>query len=176
MHTIDGRFQLSAGDLVNHLACRHLTELNLEVAVGGRAAPSRWDPMLELLRERGMAHERAYIDHLQNAGHQVTSIEGVGIDDAKVASTVDAMRSGHDVIVQGALADGRWSGRTDILRRVEVPSDLGDWSYEVIDTPGEVVAGVVPCGPRPRASLPRPQGALPRVPLEPPVRFPQAQR
>ncbi len=134
MHTIDGRFQLSAGDLVNHLACRHLTELNLEVAVGERAAPSRWDPMLELLRERGLAHERAYIDHLQEAGHQVTSIEGVGIDDAKVAATVEAMRAGHDIVVQGALADGRWSGRTDILRRVEVPSDLGGWSYEVIDT------------------------------------------
>ena len=27
-----------------------------------------------------------------------------------------------------------WSGRADILRRVDVPSDLGDWSYEVIDT------------------------------------------
>ena len=25
-------------------------------------------------------------------------------------------------------------GRTDILKRVEAPSALGDWSYEVIDT------------------------------------------
>ena len=134
MHTINGKFHLSASDLVNHLACRHLTELNAEVAVGQRAAPSRWDPMLELLRERGLAHEREYIAHLQDAGHHVTSIGGVGVDDEKVASTVEAMRLGHDIIVQGALADGRWSGRTDILRRVEVPSDLGGWSYQVIDT------------------------------------------
>ena len=134
MHTIDGKLHLSASDLVNHLACRHLTELNAEVAAGDRAAPSHWDPMLKLLRERGLAHERQYIDHLQDAGHAVTSIGGVGIDDEKVASTVGAMRSGHDIIVQGALADGRWSGRTDILRRVDVPSDLGGWSYEVIDT------------------------------------------
>ena len=104
------------------------------MAAGQRAAPRRWDPMLKLLRERGLAHEREYITHLQDAGHSVTSIGGVGIDDEKVASTVEAMRSGHDIIVQGALADGRWSGRTDILRRVEVPSDLGGWSYEVIDT------------------------------------------
>jgi predicted RecB family nuclease len=44
------------------------------------------------------------------------------------------MRSGADVIVQGALFHGVWSGRADILRRVEVASDLGAWSYEVIDT------------------------------------------
>src|SRR5262249_9463375 len=29
---------------------------------------------------------------------------------------------------------GRWNGRADILRRVEMPSALGPWSYEVIDT------------------------------------------
>ncbi len=138
MHSVDGTLQLSASDLVNHLACRHLTELNAEVAVGARAAPSTWDPMLELLRRRGLAHERDYIEHLKDTGHQVTSIggvgEGVGINAATVAATVDAMRSGTEVIVQGALADGGWSGRADILRRIDVPSDLGDWSYEVIDT------------------------------------------
>ena len=64
----------------------------------------------------------------------MTSIGGVGINGTTVASTVNAMHSGHEIIVQGALTDGRWSGRTDILRRVEVPSNLGDWSYEVIDT------------------------------------------
>jgi uncharacterized protein len=38
------------------------------------------------------------------------------------------------VIVQGALADDGWIGRADILRRVETPSALGNWSYEAIDT------------------------------------------
>ena len=134
MHNVDGTLRLSAGDLVNHLACRHLTELNSEVAAGTRAVPNRWDPMLELLRKRGLAHEQAYIAHLEQAGCQVTSIGGVGIDAATVAATVDAMRSGDQIIVQGALADDGWGGRTDILRRVDVPSGLGGWSYEVIDT------------------------------------------
>ena len=35
MYTVDGKIQLNANDLVNHLACRHLTELNL----GGRGRP-----------------------------------------------------------------------------------------------------------------------------------------
>ena len=44
------------------------------------------------------------------------------------------MADGAEIIVQGAFQTGRWVGRTDVLRRVDVPSDLGTWSYEVIDT------------------------------------------
>ena len=57
-----------------------------------------------------------------------------GVDSASVSETLDAMRSGVSVIVQGALQVGQWSGRADVLRRVETPSGLGPWSYEVIDT------------------------------------------
>ena len=59
MDTIDGQIQFSANDLVNHLACRRLTELSNEVASGLGSAPGGWDPTLALLRERGLAHERA---------------------------------------------------------------------------------------------------------------------
>ena len=48
--------------------------------------------------------------------------------------TLDAMRGGAPIIAQGALQAARWGGRVDILRRVEKPSDLGAWSYEVTDT------------------------------------------
>ena len=48
--------------------------------------------------------------------------------------TLAAMRAGADVIVQGAFIHDGWGGRTDILKRVEKPSALGAWSYEVIDT------------------------------------------
>lgn len=44
------------------------------------------------------------------------------------------MRSGSEIIIQAALRHGRWSGRADVLRRVETPSDLGGFSYEIIDT------------------------------------------
>lgn len=134
MICVDGIMQLNAGDLVNHLACRHLTVLNLAVANGSLEAPARWNPALDLLRQRGLAHEQDYIQHLEDSGLQVTRIEGVGIYNTIVVETVDAMRAGCEVIVQGALSNGRWSGRPDILRRVETPSNLGSWSYEVIDT------------------------------------------
>nr|OAP95266.1 hypothetical protein A4U53_00010 [Rhizobium leguminosarum] len=47
---------------------------------------------------------------------------------------MDAMRSGQQIVVQAALRDGRWIGRADVLRRVERTSDVGPWSYEIIDT------------------------------------------
>src|SRR5207237_7600232 len=72
--------------------------------------------------------------HLKSQGFMVTVIEGIGIDDEAVARTRDAMKAGDEVIVQGAFRLNGWVGRTDILRRVETASDLGPWSYEVIDT------------------------------------------
>ena len=125
---------LSASDLVGHLNCRHLTWLDLAVAKGELSKPSVWDPVLELLVERGAQHERGYIEHLRAGGLSIVEIEGVGIDAAAAAKTLDAMKAGTPIIVQGALQTGRWSGRADILRRVETPSALGPWSYEVVDT------------------------------------------
>ena len=134
MDSVNGHIQLSASDLVNHLSCRHLTALNFEAASGVRAAPKRWDPGLELLRQRGLAHERDYIRHLEDSGLQAKYISGAGVDTESVTATVNAMRAGYEIIVQGALAEGRWGGRADILHRVDVPSKLGHWSYEVTDT------------------------------------------
>lgn len=48
--------------------------------------------------------------------------------------TLEAMKAGPDIIFQGALLDGAWGGYSDFLERVERPSSLGAWSYEVVDT------------------------------------------
>ena len=126
--------QLSASDLVAHLNCGHLTELDLNVASGTLHKPKIWDPLLEILRERGHRHEQAFTDHLTDQGLNAITIEGVDITDDAVAKTNEAMATGTDVIIQAALKHNRWVGRADILRRVERPSDLGAWSYEIIDT------------------------------------------
>lgn len=126
--------ELSATDLVGHLNCPHLTELDLSVATGALAKPKVWDPLLETLRERGRRHEEGFVEHLKAQGLETVRIDGVDITPDAVAPTQEAMASGADVIIQAALKHGRWSGRADILRRVEKPSDLGAWSYEIIDT------------------------------------------
>lgn len=134
MRKLEDNVQLSASDLVNHLYCEHLTELDLKVAEGAHAKPHHWDPLLEILRERGRRHEEAFTAHLRAQGLDTVEIEGIEVTPGAIEQTRDAMATGRDVIIQPALADGIWSGRADILRRVETPSDFGDWSYEIIDT------------------------------------------
>ncbi|MCY4653368.1 MAG: nuclease, partial [Dehalococcoidia bacterium] len=134
MRITDGRISFGAGDLVDHLACRYLTELNTRMAEGVLAAPGDRDPMLDLLRQRGLVHEQEYVRHLEESGCKITRIDGVGLSQEGVDETLEAMRSGCEIIVQAALSEGAWGGRADVLRRVDVPSELGDWSYEVIDT------------------------------------------
>ena len=127
-------FQLSATDLVGYLNCQHLSGLDCAVAEGALAKPKVWDPLLQILWERGSIHEQNYVTHLEQAGLDVVRIDGVDITDDAVKDTLAAMKLGTAIIVQGALSYNGWSGRADILRRVKKPSAIGDWSYEVIDT------------------------------------------
>jgi predicted RecB family nuclease len=64
----------------------------------------------------------------------VCEIGGVDITRETVGRTREALEAGTQVVVHGALTHGCWSGRADILRRVETPSAFGAWSYEAIDT------------------------------------------
>ncbi|HEV2104137.1 MAG TPA: TM0106 family RecB-like putative nuclease, partial [Candidatus Eisenbacteria bacterium] len=135
-----GRLRLSATDLANHLACRHLTALDRGAAEGRWRPPDWFRPETEVLKLRGLEHERAYLAHLERSGLTIVHLdEGEapgGAADGGTARerTRAAMRAGAAVIAQGTLADGRWLGRADVLRRVERPSALGAWSYEALDT------------------------------------------
>ena len=123
--------RLSASDLANHLACRHLTNQDLNQTLGRIPGPPRYDwqlAELETMRERGFQHEQAYIEEFCGTD---LSMERAP---RSRTTTVQAMRRGVDLIVQAALESGRWSGQADILRRVEGRSQLGDWGYEVVDT------------------------------------------
>jgi predicted RecB family nuclease len=134
MQKIGAMLNLSSGDLVGHLNCRYLTQLDLKVANGELEKPRVWDPVLETLAERGALHEQGFIDHIKSGGLAVTVIDGFGVDRMSLAATGDAMGRGDPIIVQGALQADQWNGRTDVLRRVETPSRFGAWSYEVMDT------------------------------------------
>ncbi len=130
------QIRLSASDLSNHLACRHLTTLELQVARGARTAPDWAAPDLKVIQELGLRHEKAYLAHLAAQG---LTVENLGHIDHKeeerlLAETLELMERGAEVIAQGALSDGEWFGRPDVLRRVAKPSKRWAWSYEVADT------------------------------------------
>ena len=135
MKRIEDSLKLSATDLVGYLNCRHLSELDRAAAEGALAKPKIWDhPLLKILWERGSVHEQNYVEHLTKDGLEPVRIEGIEVADEAVSQTLAAMKRGVQVIVQGALSHDRWVGRADILCRIETPSAIGNWSYEVIDT------------------------------------------
>src|SRR5690349_12422445 len=129
-----GLVRLSASDLVGFLSCRHLANLDKLVAMGKLAKPAVWDPSLEILRERGFRHEAAYLEHLRASGLELCSIPDGDLTTSFFDETCAAMRRGEPAIVQAVLRHGQWAGRADVLLRVEQPSALGAWSYEVVDT------------------------------------------
>jgi predicted RecB family nuclease len=137
MQAIDGELILSATDVVGFGACGHRTALDREVALGIRAKPQVDNPMGALLGGQGDAHQEAMLDRYRAAGLSIVKIPvpGHGPDalPAAEAQTVEAMRAGADVIYQATFFDLPWRGHADFLLKVDTPSDLGAWSYEVGD-------------------------------------------
>jgi predicted RecB family nuclease len=139
MQLLDGEIILSASDLTGFLACEHLTQLEMKAVRGLVERPVRDDPELDVLTRRGEEHE---LTHLTRLKTQVGKVAEIRTTDrwtradleAAQAGTVAAMRDGAEVIYQATFFDGKWRGHADFLLRVDTPSDLGAWSYEVADT------------------------------------------
>ena len=135
MERRDGTLWLSPSDLSGHLGCAHLTTLALEAAEGLRVKPSITSPYTKMIFAKGDAHELAYRDQLIALGREVAD---VGFDQrdwaAGAARTAELMRAGADVIYQAPFAFAGWRGVADFLERIDEPSDLGDYSYEAVDT------------------------------------------
>ena len=125
----------SATDLLNFLGCRHATVLDIEIMSGMLRRPnSADDGYLEILKEKGMEHERLYLEKLKAEGRSIAEIDRDPSMEVMAERTRQAMRSGAEVIYQGALTAPGWHGYSDFLLKVKTPSDLGDYSYEVADT------------------------------------------
>ncbi|MSQ24276.1 MAG: TM0106 family RecB-like putative nuclease [Chloroflexi bacterium] len=156
MQLIDGRPVYSASDLVGHLECSYLTELERAALDGLTARPHRRDAELDVLQRRGVEHELRYLRELQALGKTVVTI-GTGAggqvpalpDQSQVErhygtrlrndaeATRLAMAAGADIIYQATFFDGGWVGHADFLLRVddpERPSSLGAYHYEIADT------------------------------------------
>ncbi|MGA9730092.1 MAG: TM0106 family RecB-like putative nuclease [Candidatus Acidiferrales bacterium] len=133
MITLSRTIRLSATDASNHLACRHLTSLDLSVARGSRAAPKWRSPDLAVVQQLGARHEEAYLHSLLDQTLSFADLRELRDENASLLATDKFMRDGADVIAQGSMAIGRWFGRPDVLRKVSRPSRLGNWSYEVYD-------------------------------------------
>ncbi|CAN5374210.1 hypothetical protein BH09PSE3_BH09PSE3_23700 [soil metagenome] len=129
-----GHTLYSASDLVNFMGCAHATVLD----VGNLVAPASFAPDDEsavLLQEKGIEHERAYLNRLRVEGRSIQEISSKGTLEQRAQATLEAMQAGYDVVYQGAFLAGRWHGYSDfLLKRDDIPSSLGDFAYDVADT------------------------------------------
>ncbi len=125
----------SATDVANFLACHHLLTLDRAQAAGEIEKPFFHDPGIELLRKLGARHEQAFFRHLADTQRlEIVEIpSNVPLAEA-VANTLDALRRGVSAIYQATFQNGIWHGRSDFLVRVQKPSALGSWSFEVVET------------------------------------------
>ena len=138
----DGTLIVSATDLVGFLACDHLATLELGRVQSLWEKPIRRDdPTIALIQEKGDLHEANYLAGLRADGLDVVEIPTQELrtpDDLRAAQTItlEAMRTGADVIYQATFFDGRWRGHADFLfKRSDRPSPaLGSWSYDIADT------------------------------------------
>lgn len=138
----DGTLVLSSTDISAHLACAHLEQQRLAIAREERERPEApADAHADLVRRRGAAHEASQLSRLtEEARGEVADLtadfdvrDRRQLDDV-AARTVAAMRSGVRLIFQPTFFDGRWMGRADFLRRIEISSDLGSFAYEILDS------------------------------------------
>lgn len=125
----------SATDVAHFLSCHHLLTLDRAEAAGQLKKPFVHDPGLDLLKELGLRHEQAYLDHLnQSNGHRVVQVPTNIPWREAVDYTMQSLREGASAIAQATFQHGPWHGRSDVLIRVEKPSALGKWSYEPVET------------------------------------------
>ena len=142
MQLVDGQLIVSATDLVGHLACDHLSTLELGRVEGRWERPHRREDLtVQLMQDRGDAHERDHLERLRGRGLTIAEIDTRALRtpadlQAAEARTLAAMQAGADVVYQATFFDGRWRGHADFLyKRSDRPSPvLGHWSYDIADT------------------------------------------
>jgi uncharacterized protein len=117
------------------MSCKHATFLNLQLAKKIIPSPAVYDnPSLEALKQKGEEFEKGYISQQRESGKTVAEISRGNAEEA-VAKTLEAMKQGVDIIYQARLELDIWNGWADFLiKKVDKPSKLGNWYYEVMDT------------------------------------------
>ncbi|MCX6293290.1 MAG: TM0106 family RecB-like putative nuclease [Sphingobacteriales bacterium] len=126
------QFIFSPTDLSGFINCKHLTQLNKLAAEGAIKKPIRKNRVTEMLQQRGIDFENAFLLSLEAEGKSIIRISQDDTD--AFNNTVMAMRSGVDIVYQARLEHENWKGWSDFLIKTNKPSNLGDWSYEVMDT------------------------------------------
>jgi predicted RecB family nuclease len=123
---------LSPSRLNDFLGCEYRTWLDLAPQRGQEPVQKHTRPDSEIIMERGRRHEDEFLERLEREGRDVLRVDA-DRDAQAAAQTEQAMRAGREVIHQACFLHEGWIGYADFLVRVDEPSALGPFSYEVHD-------------------------------------------
>jgi predicted RecB family nuclease len=135
MRFYDNALLHAPSDLNAFLGCAHAAALNLQKLRDPQSLPDKAadDETMVLIQDTGHTHEENYLAKLRESGN-IVEVSSDGELGARAQATAKAMRDGAPAIYQAAFLDLPWHGFADFLRRVDMPSNLGNFSYETVDT------------------------------------------
>ena len=87
--------------------------------------------------KKGLIHEENYFKELSKKYKKIKNIKILNklSKEEKIKETNDALKKGYELIYGGWLKSGNFRGELDFLEiNNNVKSNLGNWSYEIIDT------------------------------------------
>ena len=135
MRRFGERYLYSATDLCNFAACNYLSHLDIldQVQPLERAEE---DGQAKLVIKKGQEHEERYLATLRKTPDSVISVPPLlsATPQEALDATIKILKEGAPYVYQAFLYKEPCNGYTDFLKRVDRPSSLGNFSYEVIDT------------------------------------------
>ncbi|WP_144998955.1 hypothetical protein [Polystyrenella longa] len=93
--------------------------------------PDEQDEELKLIAEKGLEHEKAFLEQLRQQGYAIEELDSGTTDQA---TTLTTMQQGKDFVFQARLELDSFGGFADFLCRMRGESSLGEHHYEIWDT------------------------------------------
>jgi uncharacterized protein len=123
---------LTASDYYRFLNCPHWPYYD-RFASEEEKELKREPTEAELKRqEDGVAHEKEVVEALFK-NKDMIELDVTGDPEKDSEATLDLMRRGVPLIYQGTITNNDWTGRPDLLKKVDGESIFGAWHYVPID-------------------------------------------
>ncbi len=126
------RWHLQCRQAENSATQRQSTRRSRMATLLESCSPDDENAELQMLRDRGFAHEAKHLQRFRDQGRQVVSIPTERSDAGEL--TLQAMQDGAEIIYQARLELDPFIGYADFLVRCDGASKLGDYHYEPWDT------------------------------------------
>ena len=124
--------KITATDFYNYIQCKYRVYLE---KFGDPKLKDKVSPFVKLLWERGIQHEEKVIEPIKERKDKTFAEikKDRPADQETFKETLQLMKKGIDYIYQGVLMNDDFSGRPDLLEKIEGNSDFGNYYYIPVD-------------------------------------------